>query len=59
LQESTVPYIDVLPPVLAAEDAADRPSLFGTVDGHYSRYGRTVVAAAVTKALIVMHPWKR
>jgi hypothetical protein len=58
LGESAVPYIDLLPAVLAAEDAADRPSLFGTVDGHYSRYGRTVVAAAVTKAFIAMHPWK-
>jgi hypothetical protein len=59
LHESAVPYIDLLPPVLAAEDGADRPPLFGTVDGHYSRYGRTVVAAALTKAFIAMHPWKR
>ena len=57
LKESGVPYIDLLPSVLAAEDAPNRPSLYGTVDAHYSRYGRQVVANALIEEMMKLHFW--
>jgi hypothetical protein len=51
-----VPEIDLFPGFLAAEQDPNRVPLNGTVDGHYSQYGRALAARLIVQQLIA-HPF--
>jgi hypothetical protein len=52
-----VPEIDLYPGFLAAEQDPNRVPLNGTVDGHYSQYGRALAARIIVEQLIEQHFW--
>lgn len=57
VRSSGTPLLDVSEIFERDERSAYHAPLFGTQDTHFSRYGRAVMADAIVKYLLTLHPW--
>ncbi|MDQ2663596.1 MAG: hypothetical protein M3Y18_06135 [Candidatus Eremiobacteraeota bacterium] len=57
IQGAGVERVDLWPTFIAEEQSASHRPIFGTFDGHFTEYGRALVAESVAKALERLRPW--